>query len=165
VTIDGGILSLSENRRPSYGRRGRPASGRPSMSGPPDRIGSVSGATDGILVLEGRIATAELARLVERYFGDMVKYVVDVRQRILAIGGELHADAEQLLLERGSRQQELWGANYYPGRGPDDCIEFTALINIRPAQGNRSMELLDPALRASLREITFALIGQGEPLT
>ena len=100
-----------------------------------------------------------------RFFGDMVKYVVDVRQRILAIGGELHADAEQLLLERGSQQADLWGANYYPGRGRDACVEFTALINIRPAQGNRSMELSDPALRAALREITFALIGQGEPLT
>ena len=125
----------------------------------------MAAGTDGILVLGERIPAAELERLVARFFGDMVKYVVDVRQRILAIGGELHADAEQLLLERGSQQADLWGANYYPGRGPDACIEFTALINIRPAQGNRSMELSDPALRAALREITFALIGQGEPLT
>ena len=125
----------------------------------------MAAGTDGILVLGERIPAAELERLVARFFGDMVKYVVDVHQRILAIGSELQADAEQLLLERGSRQADLWGANYYPGRGPDACIEFTALINIRPAQGNRSMELSDPALRAALREITFALSGQGEPLT
>jgi len=73
-------------------------------------------------------------------------------------------DAEQVLLDAGSRQADLWGANYYPGRGREDCIEFTSLINIRPAAGNRGMELRDEALRARVREITFALVGEGEPL-
>jgi hypothetical protein len=45
-----------------------------------------------------------------------------------------------------------------------DCIEFTALINIRPAQGNRSMEIADTSVRDCVREITFELIGRGEPL-
>lgn len=118
----------------------------------------------GILVLERRVQPEELARLVGQHFGDMVKYVVDVGERVIAIGGELHADAEQLLLERGSRQADLWGANYYPGRGREGCIEFTALINIRPARGNPSMEIQDQAVRATVREITFALIGEGEPM-
>jgi hypothetical protein len=78
----------------------------------------------GILVLEQRISPAELKRLVDRYFGDMVKVVVDVRKGVAAAGGELHADAEELLLEKGSRQQDLWGANYYPGAGRDECIEY-----------------------------------------
>lgn len=116
-----------------------------------------------ILVLDGPIDAAELRRLVGR-FEDMVKYVVDVRQARIAIGGEMHADAEQLLLETGSSQADLWGANYYPGRGPDGCIEFTSLINIRPAAGNRGMELLDAALRESIRALTFQLVGRGEPL-
>jgi hypothetical protein len=117
-----------------------------------------------IHVLESRIEPAELARLVRLFFEDMVKYVVDVERGILAVGGEMHADAEEVLLESGSRQADLWGANYYPGKGPDDCIEFTCLINIRPAQGNRSMAIEEPAIRARVREITFALIGAGEPL-
>jgi hypothetical protein len=116
-----------------------------------------------ILLLDGPIDAADLRRLVGR-FEDMVKYVVDVRQARLAIGGEMHADAEQLLLETGSGQADLWGANYYPGRGPDGCIEFTSLINIRPAAGNRGMELLDAALRESIRALTFQLVGRGEPL-
>ena len=116
-----------------------------------------------VVVLEQRIERAELARLVAR-FEDMVKYVVDVERRIAAVGGEMHADAEQALLEAGSRQSDLWGANYYPGRGPDGCIEYTSLINIRPAAGNRGMELQDPGLRQILREVTLALIGEGEPL-
>lgn len=116
-----------------------------------------------ILVVEQRIDPADLARLLP-LFGDMVKYVVDIESRLAAVGGELHADAEQLLLARGSRQADLWGANYYPGKGPDECIEYTSLINIRPAQGNRTMLIADPSVRERVREITFALIGQGEPI-
>ena len=88
--------------------------------------------------------------------------VVDVRRRVVAVGGELHADAEQVLLAQTSAQADLWGANYYPGRGPDGCIEYTALINIRPSQGNRSMELQDAETRRAVREIIHALIGRGE---
>ena len=116
-----------------------------------------------VLVLERRIERADLDRLL-RLFGDMIKYVVDVERGVVAIGGELHADAEQILLEHGSRPADLWGANYYPGRGREGCIEFTSLINIRPARGNRGMEVEDPAVRERIRALTFALVGAGEPL-
>lgn len=70
-----------------------------------------------IVLIEKRLAPKELARLVHAHFEDMVKYVVDIERRLAAVGGELHADAEQLLLQAGCRQENLWGANYYPGRG------------------------------------------------
>jgi hypothetical protein len=44
------------------------------------------------------------------------------------------------------------------------AIEYTSLINIRPTQGNRGMLIADLGLRAKVQEITFALIGEGEPL-
>lgn len=116
-----------------------------------------------VVLLERRIDPAELRRLTAR-FEEMVKYVVDVERGKIAIGGEMQVDGEQVLLESGSRQADLWGANYYPGRGPEGCIEYTSLINIRPSAGNRAMELLDPDLRAKVREVTFALVGEGEPL-
>lgn len=114
------------------------------------------------MILDRKIQPLELRRLAKAYFHDMVKYVVDVRRRVVGVGGDLHADAERLLLESGSRQVDLWGANYYPGRGENDCIEYTALINIRPAEGNRSMEVADGAVRQAIRDITFELIGRGE---
>jgi hypothetical protein len=117
-----------------------------------------------IVLVDRRIDPAELGRLVALFFEDMVKYVVDVQRGVAAVGGELHADAEALLLETGSQQHDLWGANYYPGRGEEECIEYTSLINIRPAQGNRSMEVESAATQARVRELTFALIGRGEPL-
>src|SRR3990172_7857538 len=108
-----------------------------------------------ILLISEPIATDALQTLVERFFEDMVKYVVDVERGVAAVGGELHADAEALLLEDGSSQEHLWGANYYPGRGPDGCIEYTSLINIRPSQGNPSMVVLDEGVQARVRDITF----------
>ncbi|MEE4271865.1 MAG: DUF5674 family protein [Thermoanaerobaculales bacterium] len=117
-----------------------------------------------ILVVTSMIDVRELARLTQAFFEDMVKYVVDVERGVAAVGGELHADAEELLLAQGSRQCDLWGANYYPGRGADDCIEYTSLINIRPAQGNRGMVVQDEPTRDRIRELTYALIGRGEPI-
>lgn len=120
--------------------------------------------SESIVIVDRRIAPGELARLAALFFEDMVKYVVDLERRLAAVGGELHADGEALLLEQGSDQRNLWGANYYPERGEDDCIEYTALINIRPGQGNRSMVVESPELRERIRTLTFELIGRGEPL-
>jgi len=122
------------------------------------------GTPPDILIVRSKVDPADLRRLVDQYFGDMVKLVVDVRRRVVAIGGELHADAEALLLADGSAQVDLWGANYYPGLGPSSSVEFTALINIRPAQGNPSMEIQDAGARDAVREIVHALVGKGDPL-
>jgi hypothetical protein len=117
-----------------------------------------------IVLVRERIAASELRRLAQAFFVDMVKVVVDVERGVAAVGGELHVDGADVLLDDGSLQEDLWGANYYPGRGPDDCIEYVSLINIRPAHGNRSMEVEDPATRARIRELTAVLIGTGEAL-
>lgn len=97
-----------------------------------------------------------LSREVE--FEDMMKMVVDVEQEVLAADAELHADLEALLLENGSRQYAIWGINIYPDTSDDDYIEFTALINIRPSQANRSMEVENPQTRQKIREICARLL-------
>lgn len=117
-----------------------------------------------IKLINSKIDKDELKRLVNEGFKDMVKYTVDVKQKRIAMGGELHADGEQLLLENGSEQKDIWGANYYPGKGEAGCIEYTSLINIRPSQENNSMEIISEGLREKIKEITFDLIGKGEDL-
>jgi len=72
----------------------------------------------GIVVLERRIDRMELARLVKMYFEDMVKYVADVTRGVIAVGGELHADAEQLLLEAGSPANGSLGSQLLSRSGP-----------------------------------------------
>ncbi len=117
-----------------------------------------------IVITNRPIDASTLQALTAHWFGDMVKLVIDIDQRVVAVGGELHADAESLLLERGSRQASLWGANYIPGAGAEHCLELTALINIRPGQGNRSMVVQDPEIAAKMRAIVHDLVGRGEPL-
>ncbi len=119
---------------------------------------------DDIKLITAKIDRDSLKNLVDNGFKDMVKYVVDLKQRRIAIGGELHADGEQMLIENGSEQKDIWGANYYPGKGESGCIEYTSMINIRPSQNNNSMEVMDEDLRKKIREITFELIGMGEGL-
>lgn len=85
------------------------------------------------------------------FFETMVKIVVDVEREVIGLDAEMHSDIEQLLLEDGSLQQNLWGANIYFDR--QDYVEFTSLINIRPAQGNRSMEVKNPDIRKKMEAI------------
>jgi hypothetical protein len=89
---------------------------------------------------------------------DLVKAVVDVGQRIMAIGGDLHADEEFTLLELGSRQSDLWGINLYLDDLTENWIEFDSMINLRPSQNNRSRGVEDPAVRAVVRSIVQELV-------
>jgi hypothetical protein len=77
----------------------------------------------------------------------MVKAVVDVEKEIMAVDAELHADEEALLLEKGSRQEDLWGINIYPEMPENERIEFDAMINLRPSQGNRTRGVDAPETR------------------
>jgi hypothetical protein len=112
-----------------------------------------------IQVVRATIPLEELQRLTREQFGDFVKAVVDVGQGVLAIGGELHADEETLLIEQGARQANLWGINIYPDRPPAERIEFDSMINVRPSQGNRSRSVEDPAIRSQIEAIVSRLIG------
>jgi hypothetical protein len=113
---------------------------------------------DLIRVISERITNAALREFLDNPFPDMIKFVVDTENRKIALGGELHADAEELLLEEESLQEYLWGGNLYPDAPPERMIEYSALINIRPSQENRSMEILDDGIREKVRDIVSELI-------
>ena len=92
-------------------------------------------------------------------FEDMVKFVADVRKGVIALGGSMHADAEAVLLENGSSQSDLWGGNFFPKNPPEAQLELHSLINIRPADKNRSLVVQDEALARSIKEIAARLLG------
>ena len=84
----------------------------------------------------------------------LVKCVVDVARRLLVADAGLHSDEELLLLEQGSAQVDLWGINLWPELfGTEGFVEFDSMINIRPAQNNRSRGVDDPAVRQLIYEI------------
>lgn len=86
-------------------------------------------------------------------FGNLVKAVVDTEKKIIAIDAEMHADLEQLLLENGSEQRNLWGINFYSEMTGDDFVEFDSMINVRPSQKNRSRSVDDPEIRKKILEV------------
>ena len=59
--------------------------------------------TPGIVITDRPIEPSTLRALIEQWFGDMVKLVVDVNRGLVAIGGELHADAEARLSTAAAR--------------------------------------------------------------
>ena len=67
-------------------------------------------------------------------------------------------DIEKEMLSQGSIQTDLWGINLYPEMDGDDFIEFDSLINIRPFQGNRSRDVLNPIIRKQIVDIVNSLI-------
>ncbi|HJU05541.1 MAG TPA: DUF5674 family protein [Nitrospiraceae bacterium] len=111
-----------------------------------------------IRIVRESVSKEELAAMAEAQFGDFVKAVVDVEQGIMAIGGELHADEEAVLLDQGARQANLWGINLYPQKPADEWIEFDSMINVRPSQRNRSRDVEDQALRGRIRDIVTRLV-------
>lgn len=124
------------------------------MSSRASRLGRVVA----IELIDKQISLRRLREMTE-LFGDLVKAVVDVERHIMVVDAQLHADQEAMLLDQGSDQEHLWGINLYPAEyGGDDWIEFDSMINIRPAQQNRSRSVVDPALRDRIRHTVDELV-------
>ena len=108
-----------------------------------------------IYILHDKAAAEQIADMLKEY-ESMIKIVVDIRRRVLAGGGEMHSDCESLLLEDGSEQDDLWGANWYPA---EQRIAFESLINIRPRLGNRNILIQKEELRQQVESITRGILG------
>jgi len=112
-------------------------------------------------IIKEKISIKELKKMAEEEFGSLIKAVVDVDKKIMAIGGAMHADEEALLLKNGSKQESLWGINLYPeAKSKDfkDFIEFDSVINLRPLQGNLSRDVKSAKIRKNIADIVKQLI-------
>lgn len=109
-------------------------------------------------IIEDKISIEELKKMAEKMFGNLVKAVVDVEKGIIAVNGELHSDEEALLIQNGSKQENLWGINLYPDKPKNEIIEFDSIINLRPSQGNRSRNIENPEIREKIIKIVNSLI-------
>ncbi len=111
-----------------------------------------------INIVEEAIDLKKLIKIGEEGFGDLVKGVVDIEKEIMATGGELHADEEAILLSLGSKQENLWGINFYPQKKDEEFIEFDSVINLKPSQGNRSRGIENPQIQKRIKEIVERFI-------
>jgi hypothetical protein len=103
---------------------------------------------------------ADLKPMEAMMFGNFVKAVVDIDRKIVALDAEMHADLEQLLLEHGSEQKNLWGINFYSDMTGEDFVEFDSMINVRPSQNNRSRSVDDPEIRKKILEVVHLWIAE-----
>lgn len=108
-----------------------------------------------ILVVSER-ATPEQTCQMLAALGIYIELTVDIDRGILAGGGELHADCEQVLLSNTSQQSNLWGADWYPLKR---TVGYELIINIRPSANNRSMEIQSTVVREQLNKIAQSLLG------
>ena len=107
-----------------------------------------------IHILRERATKQQLEEMLQT-LNSYVKLAVDVRRGILAGGGKMHADCEAVRLEDGSQQTDVWGADWYPG---NQEVVYESLINIRPRQNNRSIEIQDPGLREQIDRVVRPLL-------
>lgn len=90
-------------------------------------------------IVKDRIETAELKEMAKRMYENLVKTVVDVEKKIIAVDAEMHVDLEQLLIEQENCEpKNLWGINIWPEKTGKEFIEFDSMINLKPGLGNRS---------------------------
>ncbi|MEK7616745.1 MAG: DUF5674 family protein [Patescibacteria group bacterium] len=108
-----------------------------------------------IFIIKDRKATQEELDKMSYELGDYVKVVVDVEKGVLAGGGGMHYDEEQLLLEYGCEQKNLWGG------GVDFTtkeIDYNSMINVRPNQDNPSRDILSQDIRKKFKKIVEEIL-------
>lgn len=94
------------------------------------------------MIIENKIEKSDIQ-------SPFTKAVIDIEKEILSIGCEFHIDCAEELTENGSQNKDLWGFNIYP----DFHLDFVSLINIRPADNNRSMEIQNQEIREKIEKI------------
>lgn len=92
----------------------------------------------------------ELGKLKEQ-FEVYIKTVIDLKRKVCSAGCDRHFESEAILLENGSKQNDIWGG------GIDletKIIDFNSFINIRPTQNNTSNEIQDENIRKKFEDMT-----------
>lgn len=96
--------------------------------------------------------------MTKNMFDNLVKAVVDIDQKVIAVDAPMHSDEEAELIKNGSKQEDLWGINLYPEKHGEDFVEFDSMINIKPNQNNRSRGIDDPKIRKIIIQIVNKLV-------
>ncbi|KKR28267.1 MAG: hypothetical protein UT61_C0053G0003 [Candidatus Woesebacteria bacterium GW2011_GWA1_39_8] len=109
----------------------------------------------GVVFIKDKVVARDLG-VAQKDYGKYIKIVVDVKNNLVAIGGEWHVDGEKVLLENGADKDSIWGGGI---DSDTKNIETVALINLRPNLGNNSQEILDANARKRFIEIVKERFG------
>ena len=109
----------------------------------------------GIEIIRQSISREQLNDIAREYYEELIKGVVDIKREVVALGGEMHADSEEVLLKDGSKQSDLWGFNILLDKNKEECLMYESFINIRPRNNNKSLEVEDLKIREQMKQIIF----------
>ncbi len=102
-----------------------------------------------IHLIKAKATDIEIKEMLES-LNSYIKLAVDIKRGVVAGGGMLHADCEAMLLDDGSKQIDIWGADWLPDSKE---VRFEALINIRPRQNNRFMTIQDKKICGKIEKV------------
>jgi len=112
-----------------------------------------------IEIIKEKVNKEYLKKFLDKPFREVIKFVVDVERAIIAFGGELHSDAQELLIDEGSDARNLWGGNLFFSKNRKKIIvECSALINIKPSQNSFSMDIKDKKIIEKIQKIFTKII-------
>ncbi|MEK7109909.1 MAG: DUF5674 family protein [Patescibacteria group bacterium] len=95
--------------------------------------------------------TKEEIKKLRELFDIYIKTVIDIKRKVCSAGCDRHFDSEKILLDQGSKQEDLWGGGIDLETKIIDC---NSMINIRPKQGNTSNEIQDITKRQEFEKLT-----------
>ena len=107
-----------------------------------------------VILIKSKATKAQIGEMLSS-LQSYIKVAVDIRLGVLVGGGIMHADCEKVLLDAGSHQTDVWGGDWYPD---EKRVEFGSLINIRPRQNNRDMQIQDPKIRQQVEQVIRKLM-------
>jgi len=91
-----------------------------------------------------------------------IKITADIKQKIVIIGGQYHADTEKVLIEKyDSLRKDIWGGGF---NLKTKKFETNALLNIKPG-ANESMEIIDSKSRKEFLKLVHNKLVNIENLT
>ena len=107
-----------------------------------------------LLIIRQKVTKKQLSNIA-KHFAGYVKIVVDIEKELITAGADRHFEEERLLLEEGSKQNNLWGG------GVDletKEIDYNSVINLRPNQDNPSRDILSKSIREKFDKIVKKLL-------
>jgi hypothetical protein len=105
-------------------------------------------------IVKDKISIQKLGEMAEKMFGNLVKAMVDIEKKIIAVDAPMHADLLELLIEKeNSEPKNLWGINLYPEKTDEDFIEFDSIMNLKPALENKSRYVESEEIREKIKKI------------
>jgi hypothetical protein len=94
--------------------------------------------------------TQEEIETLREQFESYIKTVIDIENNICSAGCGRHFESEKILLDQGSKQENLWGG----GIDLDTkTVDGNSFINVRPSQQNSSNEILDKQIRDTFEKL------------